>query len=88
MIVAPLVFLTFIELFVAVFNLLIIIRILLGYLVSPANGVYANVVGITEPLLGPIRKFLPLTPGIDLAPLVTFFLLEGIQYAVGRLLGS
>lgn len=80
--------LTFIELFVAVFNLLIIVRIVMSYIARPANHFYSGVVGITEPLLDPVRRMLPMTPGLDMAPLVVFFLLEGLQYMASKLLGS
>jgi YggT family protein len=80
--------LTFIELFVAVFNLLIIVRIVMSYVARPANQFYSGVVGITEPLLDPVRRLLPGTPGMDMAPLVVFFLLEGLQYLAGKFLGS
>lgn len=86
--IGPLVLLTFVELFVAVFNLLLIVRILLSYVVSPANSFYSGVVGITEPVLDPVRRLLPISVGIDMAPIVTFFLLEGLQYLVGKIFGG
>lgn len=36
----------------------------------------------TEPLLAPIRRILPQTGMIDLAPLVLFFLLQALQSLV------
>lgn len=85
---AQLIILTFIELFVFVFNLLLIIRVIMSLVVSQVNPVYSGLVGITEPLLLPVRKVLPMTPGIDFTPMVVIFLLEGLQYLAGKLLGS
>jgi YggT family protein len=82
-----LVVLAFIDLFVTVFNILLIIRVVTSYVAKPGNRFFAWVVGITEPLLGPVRRLLPQTPGIDLSPLVTFFLLQGLQYLAHRLAG-
>jgi YggT family protein len=83
-----LVLLTFLDLFVTVFNILLITRVIMSYIVKPGNRFYAWVVSITEPLLGPVRRLLPQTPGIDLAPLVTFFVLQGVQYAAHWLAGA
>jgi len=46
------------------------------------------VVNLTEPVLAPVRRLLPKFSGLDLAPLVTFFLLQGLDYAVHWLLGA
>ena len=83
-----LVVLAFIDLFVTVFNILLITRVVSSYVVRPGNRFYGWVIGITEPLLGPIRRVLPQTPGLDLAPLVTFFLLQGVEYAAHKLAGA
>ena len=77
----------FIDLFVTIFNLLLIVRVISSYIVRPSSRFYAGLVDLTEPVLGPVRKVLPKSPGIDWAPLVTFFLLEGIQTLVHSLLG-
>jgi uncharacterized protein YggT (Ycf19 family) len=79
--------LAFVDLFVTVFNILLIIRVISSYMVRPGSRFYAWVVGITEPVLAPVRQLLPQTPGLDLAPLVTFFLLQGIQFAAHKLAG-
>jgi YggT family protein len=82
------VILLFAELFVMVFNFLLITRVIMSYFVSPGNQLYAWVVGMTEPLLAPVRKVLPPMPGIDLAPLAAFFLLQGLLYLLRYLLGA
>ena len=47
---------------------------------------YDVVFGLTEPVLGPIRRMLPQTGMIDFSPLVVMVILVVIQYAVRALL--
>jgi YggT family protein len=79
--------LLFAELFVMIFNFMLIVRVIMSYFVDPANRLYGWLVSLTEPLLGPVRKVIPATSGIDLAPLATFFLLQGFIYLLRHLLG-
>lgn len=73
---------TFIDLFVPLFSFLIIVRVLASY-VAPHDGrFYLGMTNLTEPLLAPVRRLVPVTPGFDLAPLVALFLLQGIQLLV------
>lgn len=72
----------FVTLFVFVFNILLVTRVLMSYFADMSNRLFSWLVGITEPLLDPVRRFLPKVPGADLAPLATFFLLEGVQWLV------
>ena len=75
-----LVFLYFVDLFVTVFNAILLVRVIMSYFASPENGFFAWLVNITEPVLAPVRKMVPAMSGIDLASLVTFFLLQALQY--------
>lgn len=77
---------TFIDLFVPLFCMLIFARVLLGYVVSPENRLYGWLLTVTEPLLVPVRKVLPQSPMLDFSPLVTLFLLQGFQALVHSLL--
>jgi YggT family protein len=77
----------FINLFVTVFNILLIIRVISSYIVKPGSRFYGWIVGITEPVLAPVRQVLPQTPGLDLSPLVAFFLLQGVQFAASKFIG-
>ena len=76
----------FVDLFVAVFDILLIIRVVMTYFVKPGNRFFASLVSMTEPLLSPVRKMLPTTPGVDFAPLATFLILQIIQWAVNAAL--
>lgn len=78
----------FVNLFVLVFYLLIIARIVASW-VFPHPDVHPIsrlVYELTEPVLGAVRKLLPRSQFIDLSPLVTFFLLWILQAVVNRLL--
>ena len=78
----------FINLFVSVFNVLLVIRVLMSYFVSPHNQFYLLMVSLTEPVLAPVRRVLPQGGMVDWAPLVTFFLLQGLRFLVDRLIGG
>jgi YggT family protein len=73
---------TFVDLFVPVFNLILVTRVISSYVARPDGRFYGGLVNLTEPILGPVRKVLPRTTGLDLAPLAVFFLLQGLQYLV------
>lgn len=81
------VFVTFLDLFVALFNILIIIRVIGSYALSPNNRFYAVVVGLTEPILAPVRRVIPPLSGVDLSPLAAFVILNAIQYIIVSLIG-
>lgn len=75
----PAVFLAFVNLFVPVFSVILVLRVLMSYIAKPGNRFMEWLTNLTEPLLGPVRKILPLTAGIDFAPLVVLLLLQGLQ---------
>jgi uncharacterized protein YggT (Ycf19 family) len=80
--VVNLVIVYFVTLFVFLFNLLLVARVLTSYFASPSNRFYGFLIGLTEPVVGPIRAILPKPAGVDFGPLATFFMLEGIQWLV------
>ena len=83
------VLLNFIDLFVFVFNILLVVRVLMSYSASPEWRFWIGLVNLTEPVLAPVRMLLPgQGMGIDFAPMVTFFLLEGVQYLIHSLTGT
>lgn len=86
-----------ISLIITLCYLLLLARIILGFVVQymsmQGSGapetlvkVYEVVFGLTEPVLGPIRRMLPQTGMIDFSPLVVMVILVVIQYAVRALL--
>jgi YggT family protein len=80
--------LTFVDLFVLVFNVLLLARVISSYIASPHGRFYEGLVSITEPVLAPVRRLLPKSPGLDLTPLVAFFLLQGLQMLLHGVVGA
>ena len=88
---------SFINLLISLCYLLLLSRIILGFVVQfmvmQGNSapdllvrLYDVIFGVTEPVLGPIRRMLPQTGMIDFSPLVVMVLLIVIQAAVGAVL--
>jgi len=40
---------------------------------------------VTEPMLNPLRRFVPNLGGIDITPVILIILLEGLQYLITHL---
>jgi len=47
------------------------------------RSIWNTLVGLTEPLLAPIRRILPNTGGIDISPVVLFLLILLIERVIG-----
>ena len=70
---------------IQIYNILIIARVLASWIVrNPYNRVYHFLITITEPVLGLIRRILPPLMGLDLSPIIAFFILD----LLSRLLAS
>jgi YggT family protein len=70
---------------IQIYNILIIARVLASWIVrNPYNRLYHFLITITEPVLGLIRRILPPIMGLDLSPIIAFFLLD----LLSRLLAS
>ena len=76
----------FVDLAVLAFNGLLLTRVILSWFMTPEHRVLSWLVEVTEPLLSPVRSLLPKTGMIDLAPLVTFMLLQLVQLGAHTLL--
>jgi YggT family protein len=63
------------------FEILIIVRIILSYVVSPVsrNPFVEMVRNVTDPILRPIRSVLPDTGMLDLSPMVAILLLQVLE---------
>jgi YggT family protein len=79
----PLVLVNFLQLLAFVLWALIIARVIISW-VTPrgGGGVVAFIYQATEPILAPIRRFVPPSAGIDWAPLIALLLLGAITQAV------
>ncbi len=85
---SPVVILVFINLFVLVFNFLLLARVLMSWIMPGSTNWFSRLIfELTEPVLAPVRKLLPSSSGIDFSPLVTFFLLQALQILAARIFG-
>lgn len=77
-------FYNFIRILCDVLILALIIRAVLSWfpIANRGNAIVAIVFQVTEPVLAPIRRFLPTMGCIDFSPLVAFFVLQLIRSAV------
>jgi YggT family protein len=78
----------FINLFVFVYNILLLARVVLSWFnPNPSGGIGALLFDLTEPVLVPIRRLLPRSQMLDFSPLVAFVLLQVVAELVNRLVG-
>lgn len=49
---------------------------------DPFNPIVRFLYGVTDPILRPIRRFIPLAGGIDVSPIVAILLLEFARYFI------
>jgi YggT family protein len=83
------VLLNFINLFVFVFNLLLLARVLMSWInANPEGGIGGFLVDVTDPILVPIRKVLPRSQMFDFSPLVAFILLQLLAELANRSLAG
>ena len=75
----------FVQLLVLVLWALVLARVVVSW-VDPQgrNTISRQVVALTEPFLAPIRRLLPATGALDLAPLILMLVLSILIGAVGR----
>ena len=70
----------------AVYSLMIFMRIIVSWGVGPHNRLLHFLIRATEPLLGPFRRIIPPIAMIDISPIVVLFLLNLLQSAVAATL--
>jgi YggT family protein len=66
----------------AMYSLMIFVRIILSWGVSPHNRLLHFLIRATEPVLGPFRRLIPMVGFFDISPIVVLFLLDLLQRAV------
>jgi len=67
----------------SLYSALILVRILFSWLmVSYSNRVMRFLVNATEPLLGPLRRIVPLVGAFDVSPIVAFIIVWLFQTAI------
>jgi YggT family protein len=73
-----------IRLFEQLFFLLIIVKVIISYFMSPYHSFRMAIDNLVEPLLAPIRRVLPTIGMFDFSPLVLIIL---VQLIAGLLIG-
>jgi YggT family protein len=68
--------------------LLIIVKVVLSYFMSPYHPVRQTIDRIVEPMLAPIRRILPPLGMIDFSPLVLLLLIQVLRSVLINLLLS
>lgn len=58
---------------------IIIVDILLSYFLSPYHPVRSTLDKVVNPILNPIRKFLPRSP-LDFSPVVMIIIIQVVEY--------
>lgn len=65
----------------------ILARVLISWLpISRESAIVQLLYGITEPILGPIRRILPSMGGLDLSPMVALILIMVAQQVIQQVL--
>jgi YggT family protein len=68
---------------ISIYSLLIIIRIIFSWgMLSYTNRIMRFLVDVTEPLLGPLRRVVPLLGRFDISPIVALLILWLFQAAI------
>lgn len=70
----------------AMYSLMIFVRIIMSWGVSPHNRLLHFLIRATEPVLAPFRRIIPPIGFMDISPIVVFFLLDLLQRAVAATL--
>ncbi|MDP9467959.1 MAG: YggT family protein [Chloroflexota bacterium] len=82
----PLVIVNFLQLLLGALMLLVIARVVVSWMTPMGGGgLVAFIYQATEPILGPIRRLIPPTGGLDWAPLVALLLLGLLRAVLERL---
>lgn len=76
--------------FIAIYSLLIIVRILLSWFQTAewAYSIISFLSPVTDPYLNIFRSFIPPLGGIDLSPILAILLLRFVGSALGQLTAS
>lgn len=74
---------------IRIYEMILVIRIILSWVqANPYNPIVQFIARITDPLLDATRRAFPflVAGGLDLSPIVVFFLLEAMQNVIGQIL--
>ena len=66
----------------AIFSLMVFMRIVFSWAVSSANRVLRFLIRVTEPVMGPFRRLIPPLGMLDISPIVVLLLISLFQRAI------
>ncbi len=75
-----------IDLIANVLVIIVIVDSILSYFLSPYHPLRSTLDRIVQPLLAPIRRFVPLVGMLDFSPLVLIILIEIVAFLLGNLI--
>jgi YggT family protein len=67
---------------------LLIIHVVLSFFMSPYHPLRQAIGRVIEPMLAPIRRFMPRTGMFDFSPLVLLILIQLVEFVLVRLIVS
>ncbi|MCA1593240.1 MAG: YggT family protein [Acidobacteria bacterium] len=70
----------------AVYSLLIFMRIVFSWVVGPSNRVLHFLIRATEPIMGPFRRIIPPLGMFDISPIIVLLLLDLLKKAIAATL--
>ncbi|MCI0443068.1 YggT family protein [bacterium] len=73
---------------IKIYMIVLFARVVISWIRVPYNQIVHMIYQITEPVLRPIRRRMPMSLGIDFSPMIVFLLLLGIQIVVVQTLYS
>jgi len=66
----------FIDMLVQLITLAVIVQVILSYFVSPYHPVRQGFDRVIEPMLRPIRRFVPPVAGLDFSPMILLIFIQ------------
>lgn len=75
-----------IQLLFQVLTFVIFADVILSFFMSPYHPIRKALDGIVNPLLNPIRRFVPPVQGMDFSPMVLLILVQVLEYILLRVI--
>lgn len=69
-------------------TLLVVVHVILSYFMSPYHPIRQYLDRLVEPMLRPIRRFIPLVGVLDFSPLILIIIIQILDAVVTALLSS
>ena len=67
---------------ITLFLIVLFARVILSWVRLPYNAIVHSIYRMTEPVLSPIRRRLPMSWGIDFSPMILFLVLLALRIVV------